>query len=242
MTKLSSPVQITPHDIFSESSVKELQLGQIAFTADGRKFRYAKAGASALVAGTLQQGPAIVANHQNVSVASAAAVGADEVTVTLGATLATANQYAGGYLGVNDVDGEGYTYLISGHPAAASAASLTLTLDAPDVIKAALTTSSQCVLYPNKYNGVVQMPTTITGPAVGVPLFDVTAAYYFWLQTRGPVSCLNGDANLTVGSAVSPSNATAGAVENGVIAQGFVGHALQTGVDTEYRLIDLMLD
>jgi len=242
MSKLTSPIQITPHDIFTESSRLETDLGQIAYTTDGRKFRYALAGASALVAGTLQQGPAIIDNHQNVSVAAAVTAGATAITVTLGATLATANQYAGGYIVVNDVTGEGQTFLIKSHPAAALSASLTLSLDPPDNVKTALDTTSQCCLYPNKFRSVIQMPTTITGPVVGVPLFAVTAAYYFWLQTGGPVACLNGDLALTVGSAVSPSNATAGAVENGVIAQGFVGRALQTGVDTEYRMIDLQLD
>jgi len=242
MTKITSPIQIMPHNVMSESSIQKADLGQIAYTTDGRKFRYSKAGGTALVAGTLQQASAIVANHQNLTCA-AAALAATSVTVTLGATAATANQYADGYLVINDVDGEGHTYLIKSHPAADASATLVLTLyENTPITDTALTANSQACLVANKYNGVIQMPTTITGAAVGVPLFDVTASYFFWLQTRGAVSCLNGDADLTVGSAVSPSNATAGAVENGVIAQGFVGNALQAGVNTEYRTIDLMLD
>jgi len=239
-TSITGPVQISAQEPYTESSIQQHKLGSMGITDDGRIFRYVKAGGTALVPGKLQQGPAITANHQNVAVASAAAIGATTVTVTLGATAATANQYQEGLLVINDVTGEGYTYKIKSNPAADASASLTLTLEDP--IAVALTTSSEACLIPNTWNGVIVHPTTPTNAAVGVPLKAITAAYFGWVQSHGPVSCLNGDANLTVGSAISPSNATAGAVENGVIAQGFVGQALQAGVDTEYRTVFLTID
>lgn len=235
---ISAPVGV-PYALLQESTDQQFSLGYKVMTDDGDCYRYVKAGGTALVAGKLQQAPAIVANHQNVACA-AAAVGVSTVTVTLGATAATANQYAGGYLVINDVDGEGFTYRIKSHPAAASAATLALAIEEP--VEVALTTNSEACLIPNKYNGVIIMPTTFTGAPVGVAISNIASGSFGWIKTRGVVSCLNGDAALTVGSAVSPSNATAGAVENGVIAQGFVGLAYQTGVDTEYRAIDLLLD
>lgn len=235
---ISAP-QGVPYALLQESTDQQFSLGYQVRTDDGDCYRYVKAGGTALVAGKLQQAPAIVANHQNVACAAAAA-GASTVTVTLGATLASANQYAGGYLVINDVDGEGFTYRIKSHPAAAQSATLALTLEEP--VEVALTANSEACLIPNKYNGVIVMPTTITAAPVGVAISNIAAGSFGWIKTRGVVSCLNGDANLTVGSAVSPSNATAGAVENGVIAQGFVGIAYQAGVDTEYRAIDLLLD
>lgn len=238
-TSITGPVVVSASDVFKSSSTQEHRLGAMGISDDGRIFRYCKAGGTTLVPGKLQQGPAIVANHQNVACA-VAAVDATSVTVTLGATAATANQYAEGLLVINDVDGEGYTYRIKSHPAANASATLVLTLDDPILV--ALTANSEACLYPNPYNGVIVHPTTPTGPAVGVPLKAITNAEFGWIQSHGWVSCLNGDADLTVGSAVSPSNATAGAVENGVIAQGFVGQAGMAGVNTEYRAIFLTID
>src|SRR3990167_1572884 len=129
MAKFTQDAATVPSNIRGNSSVQECALGTKIVTSDGRAFRYVKAGATALVPGKLQDGPATVANHTNIAVASAAAAGATTVTVTLGATAATANQYANGVLAVNDVDGEGYTYSIKSHPAADSQASLVLTLD-----------------------------------------------------------------------------------------------------------------
>lgn len=222
---------------YETSSVQACTLGSLGITVDGRVAQYCLAGAVDLAAGKLCQGPAVVANHQNIAVAANAAIGDTSVTVTLGATAATANQYAGGFLNVNDATGEGLSYEILSHPAASSSGSLVVTLRSP--IRVALTAStSEVSLIANPANGVIVNPTTPTGKVVGVPITPVTAGYYFWAIKKGLTPVLN-DGALTVGSAVSPSNAVAGAVENGVIAQGFVGIAYQTGVDTEYRTVDL---
>lgn len=234
---LSGIMQLAPFQEYETSATAgQSTLGALAVTTDGRKFRFGKAGAVALAAGKLCQGPALVANHQNIAVAVAAPVGSLEVTVTLGATAATANQYADGLLIVNDAAGEGVVYEIDSNPAADASASLTLTLKQP--LSEALTTSSEVSLSANVYNGVLVNPTTPTGAVVGVPITDIAAGEYGFFCVNGVVACLN-DGGWTAGSAVSPSNAVAGAVENGVIAQGFVGRALQAGTDTEYNLVDL---
>lgn len=238
-TAITGPIQVSSSDVFGESSTQEHVLGTVGFADNGRTFRYVKAGASNLVPGTLQQGPAVVANHQNIAVAAAAAVGATSVTVTLGATAATANQYAGGTLVVNDVNGEGQTLRIASHPAASSSASLVLTLDDP--VTVALTTSSEVCLFPNIYNGVVINPTTPTNAPVGVAVKAITATYYGWVQTHGPVSCLN-DAATAVGLGIAPSQAVAGAVKTMAATLSQVGYALQAGVDTEYRTVFITID
>lgn len=218
-------------------------VGQKFDTADGRELVLVLNGTTALHAGVLVQGAAYTADHQNCDV-TAVQTGTTSlpytVTFTLGATAVTANQYAGGFLNVNDNNGEGQLLQIASHPAADASASLTVTLSDPWVT--AVTAASEVSLIPNPYNGVVIMPTTPTGPAVGVTLDAISASVagttnnFGFLVKNGLTSCLN-DGALTVGSAVSPSNAVAGAVENGVIAQGFVGNAAQTGADTEYRMI-----
>jgi hypothetical protein len=239
MTQITGAMLISPQEVFNESSVQNTDLGQVARTPDGRCFRYVQAGSTALVAGKLQQAPAIVANHQNIAVAEAASAGATTVTVTLGATAATANAYSNGYLVVNDGDGEGYTYQIKSHPAADASASLEVELY--DELEEALTTSSEVCLIPNKYNGVIVNPTTATNVPVGVAVKDITASYYGWIQTKGPVGCLN-DSATGVGLGLAPSGSVAGALATVAATTNQVATALQAGVDTEYRTVDLRME
>lgn len=239
MSFISQKGQGAPFGLFktdTDSSLETL-LGSRWDLADGREVILVQAEASTTVApGLLYQAPAIVANHQNcdvVSFTAASATGPASILITLGNTAAVANQYAGGFVVVNDGVGEGQTLRVASHPAAAGNATLLLTLeDNPSV---APTTNSEVCLIANPANGVIINPTTPTGIPVGVGLYTIAASAYGFLVSKGITSLLNADSALTVGSAISPSNATAGAVENGVIAQGFVGRALQTGVDTEYR-------
>lgn len=238
-SKLTSGAEAISQPLFSSSSVQQMSLGATVHSDDGRIFRYVKAGGTALVPGKLQQAAAVVANHQNIAVAAAAAVGATSVTVTLGATAATKDQYAGGTLVVSDAAGEGHTYLIKSHPAAISGGSLTLTLEDPVVV--ALTTSSEACLMPNIYNGVIVNPTTPTNVPVGVAIYPITASEFGFIQTRGPVSCLN-DSGTAVGLGIAPSQAVAGAVKTQAATLHCLGSALQAGVDTEYRTVFIGLD
>lgn len=210
------------------------QLGTLGTTVDGRRFRYAKAGASNLAVGKLQQAAAELTNHHNMAVQAAVAIGGLAVSVLPGATAGAANLYTDGYMVVNDVTGEGHLYRVKGH--AAITASTAFTINLIDPLKVALDTTSEVSLVMNPYKNTVVYPTTSTGPAVGVAPVAVTASYFYWAQVGGICNVLN-DGALTVGSFVSPSNAVAGAVENGVIAQGIVGVAAMTGVDTEYRAV-----
>lgn len=242
MAKLTSQAAAFPANIRSDSSTQEAPLGMKVETPDGRVYRYVKVGATALVAGKLYDGPATVADHTNISVASAAAAGASTITVTLGSTAATANQYAGGVVVINDVDGQGFTYSIKSHPAADAAASLTLTLDDEETVVTALTTSSQATLVANQYNGVIIHATTETGVPVGVAVTQVTAAQYGWLQTRGPVSLLI-NATTGIGESVAASdttNAGGGEVGDGVLSP--IGYALAAGVASEYNPVFLTID
>lgn len=237
---LTSPASIFSFDPLSSDSTQQHRLGTKAETVDGRNFRYAKAGTSALVAGTLQTGPAIVANHHNLAVA-AASIGAFQVTVTLGATLASINQYAEGYLAVVDGTGEGHIYLIKSHPAAASSATVVVDLHEPIKVALVASSTSEVTLYPNPYNATVIAATTPVSANTGWAPFAVPASDFYWSHTHGLISALI-DGTPAIGAAVSGSNAVAGAVESGVIGQGVVGQMAQTGVDTEERLVFATID
>src|SRR5678815_3232104 len=143
--------------LFKSQSTQDVPLGTLAYTADGRVFRYAKCGATATVAGSLYQTAAELTDHDHLSV-TATAIGATQVTVTLGATAVTENQYAGGLLVVDSTPGEGYSYIIGSHPAADASAACVFTLLDPIVI--ALTTGSEVTLTPNPYYGVIITPAT----------------------------------------------------------------------------------
>ena len=236
MSQLTGNTQIAGQALFTSSSTQQHVLGEQMVTPDGRKFRYALAGASALVRGNLLQSQAEDTDSENLAVA-AAAIGATTVTTTSTLTV-TANEFAGGYLLVAVTPGLGQCLRIKSHPAATTAV-LTLTLE--DALAVALTTDSRIDLVANLYSGVIQNPTTATGAVVGVAIHAIAAEEYGWIQTGGIANVLN-DAGSTVGTNVSASNATAGAVEAAVTAQAAVGYAV-TGISTtEAGAIYLTLD
>lgn len=237
---LTSDPQVLPRDLRGDNASQEFPLGAKASTADGRAFRYCKVGATAIVSGKVYDGPAQVANHTNIAVVLGAA-GASAITVTLGATAATANQYAGGVIVINDVDGQGFTYTIKSHPAADGAAALVLTLDDNETVVTALTTSSQATLVANQYNGVILHATTEVAIPVGVGHTQITAAQFGWLQTRGPVSTLCG-ATTGIGLSVAASDTTAGSAEVGDGILPVIGYQIAAGVATEYNPVFLTID
>jgi|TARA_Y100000310_G_C20699561_1_gene828479 hypothetical protein len=240
MSILSGPVQLTDGGELDTSSTAKHKIGTMAVTTDGRVYRYTEAGAVNLGAGKLCVAQPIVANHENMSVQAAAAVGATSVTVTLGATAAAANDYANGYLTINDAAGEGVTYLVTGHPAADANATLTLSLAQP--VKVALTTSSQASLQMNPWKESVISVTDQLDMPIGIPNQAITATEFGWIQTRGVCSAL-ADETLAIGADLTIGTSVAGAVEV-VDAAGEprVGYAIQAGVDTEHRAIYLQID
>ena len=206
--------------------------------SDGREVTLVKNGAVALAAGKLVQDAAIVPNHQNIAVTAYQAYSANgnvpaKVTVTLGATAATANQYAGGFVVVNDANGEGQTLRIASHPAADASASLVLTLEEGATV--ALTTSSEVCLLPAHGADVIIQPTTVTGAQVGVTLYAIPAAAYGFVVSRGIVSCLAQGA-IGVGLGISVGS-VAGSVAVAAATTARLGFAAQAGVDTEYRAV-----
>lgn len=240
MAQFTSDVQILPAGLRADDASASVQVGSKASTVDGRVFRYCKAGATALVAGSVYDAPLPVANHVNITVVSGAA-GASQIVATLGATAVTTDQYAGGVILINDVDGQGFTYTIKSHPAADASAALTVTLDDDETVVTALTTSSQATLIANPYNGVVIHATTEVSAPVGVANTQITEAQYGWIQTHGPVAALCG-ATSGIGLGVSASDTTAGAYEvsDGILPQ--IGYAMTAGVDTEFNTIFLTID
>lgn len=225
--------------IYDLSATQLYPLGERLVLSDGRVFHYAKDGGSGLSAGKLNTVPVVVADHHSMAAATTAA-GATSITVTLGATAATADQYAGGYLAVIAGTGLGQIYQIKSHPAADASATCAFALY--DELKVALSSSDSKVdLMPNPWYLVTESADEERVSA-GVPLVAVTADYFFWDQTWGPAVCLSGDTSAegnvlergdTAGEVMTYSAATKG----GMVATSW-GSARANG---EYNLLFLTI-
>lgn len=225
-------------------------------TADGREFVLIQNGGTALASARLIQGPvSIGANHTGLTVATAA-IGATAITVTLGGTAVTANQYQGGYVVISAGTGIGQTLRIASHPAQTSTSG-TVVLTLEDALSVAtLVSDSKGSLTLNPYgsqygatfttSGCVVSPTTATGPTIGVTLYPIpatsaTVLSYGYIQTRGPVACLN-DSTTAIGLDVMPSSAVAGAVLTYVVAtRNRVGTSTVAGETTKAQIINIQL-
>lgn len=237
-TKITGRPQSPSLPLMTSSSTSEgLDLGSVIDAPGAEEYVWVKNGATAVVPGKLYQSSAPVANHQNLT-CTAAAVGATQVTVTLGATAATENQYQNGKLIINAGTGAGQTLLIKYNPAAALSTAMVVTLEDPLLI--ALDGTSKACLTANKCNGVILNPATATDSSVGFGIYPIPAGEYGWLMKKGVVSGL-ADGAISAGAQISASNAVAGAVESGVAGQASIGRAKIAGVDTEYRPIEVML-
>lgn len=222
-------------DLYSSNTVPNSMLGLRIHGNGGKEFVYVKAGASNLVVGNLLQAPAIDTQFDDMAVPAAVAAGFDAVgtgvTITNGTTSVSKGDFAGGSLVVSVTPGLDEEYTIVSNGAGTSGSSLVVYLDRP--IRTAWTTSTKVTLR-SQYNGVVQTPTTLTARAVGVAIYAIAAGEYGWIQTRGECGVLSDNSTGAVGSAISNSAATAGAVGVFVAGTGrsFVGHvtrALSSG-------------
>lgn len=242
MNLTTSPTAATQGNLFISTTTREAELGAQLCTRDGRVFRYVKNGAVAMVVGNVQQAPAQITNHQQL-VPTATAVGSRTIQVALGATLASANQYAGGWAIIDTTPGLGYAYPISSHPAAAQSANLVVTLPADATVQVALTTSSRVSLVPNPYNGVIQSPvTTLTGVVVGVAVAPLAASEYGWVQISGPGAVLvAGTPGVGLAVVVPATAAGAVVIDGAASATKVIGSMMVTGVDGKVQgvLLDI---
>lgn len=232
---------ISNQDVRTTSSTQNgTNLGAYAGTPDGKIYRYGLAGAVNLSPGKIVVTPAVVANHQN-RTTTAAAIGAFSVSLNIGATAMTLDQYKDGYLTVNDATGEGISYLVEGNAASSGSAAVEVALAEP--VKVALVAStSEATLHVNPFASVIISPSAVAHHAVGVPNVSITAANYGWFQVNGYCSVL-ADGVIGKGSGAILSDAVDGAVEvevAGTVTQR-VGTAVEATVDTEYRTIDLKM-
>lgn len=242
---LAAGMQITDQDIYQQSLVANSELiGQKASTSDGRVFSYAVAG-GALAAGQITEPVAVTANYANRAVTVSAAIGANQVTIVLGTTVA-ADALVGQWLLVNDNTGQGQgTYYITGNTAATAGNSNTTVVSIRGGLRVAISstaTATDVTIMPNQQSTVIQHTAVVAIPTAGAPVMAVTSGYYFWNQVQGMASILS-DGAITKNAEVIPSDATAGSVEIRVDATVVrpVGYAPELTITTDYSAIVLTL-
>lgn len=229
--------------IYQESLTQNADLGRFIDLEDGRRYRYCKAE-GAITKGHVCQSAAIDGNHNYVTQTGyTLAIGdKDDINVLMGGTVVK-NDYAEGFLVVNNDTGEGEMYKVRKNSGAYSPCVISLY----DAIRVATAAASELSLIQSKYRDVFVCAAGAqpTGVLVGVPNITVTTGgYFFWAQTRG-FCTVQVETAATVGIAVTIADTTtAGAVElKAALTDLTVGTALYTAdADLDYIVVDLKLE
>ena len=242
--------------IYEESVSAKAELGRFLDFEDGRRFRYCKCNASAGItkghmcsAGTVVPADNTVTQTNMTVALSNGYIGEKVINVILGAAT-TLNLYEDGMFVVEGGTGLGQCHKIKKNKAGGLAVATPCELTLYDPLVVALAADSIITLTKSRYKDVVVTPiTTEVAPPIGVPLITVTAAYYFWAQTRGYCAIISdtGD-TLTIGRGVSGGGGTTTTLPGAVIeeATGLIykryGVCVQIAAADGYATIDLALE
>ncbi len=244
----SGYMPISPQQINSISlTASGVLLGTVGVSREGDLYRFTQAGAVNLAAGKVTVTPAKVANHTNLALASTSntAVGSTKITVTLGGTAATQDQYKDGYALINDGTGVGQKLQIVGNTAQASTSGTVDVFLAPGLTTALAVADTKVSLMPNPWSANIVHPgSASTFFCGGVPQIAVTASYYYWSKTRGVASVLSDGVVAKGTGAILTSNAVAGALltEAAATVVQRVALAPEATVDTKYYGMFMMVD
>lgn len=239
---------------------------------DGRVFYYCSNGTSAVTEGELmmQSNHVRSTDHDNITLTSTGVVGVGTYKITFNeADLDTSdiieNEYADGYLWVNDVTGEGQVCKIIGHERIDASGTADRIIELGNPIRTALSATSQISFGRNSYDRIIQTSTSAAEFVVGVCgggglsastalATDVTTTeaptttYFGWVQTWGPAAVRTGDTTAEAGPVASGTAAgeveawTAGTGASPPLNNMSVGVVMgKAGVDTEMQLVDLRI-
>ena len=239
---------------FETQTAQAHPFGTKMITQDGREFRYGSHTAVALVAGRLCQMEVPGANFDELVIPTAQAIGAKAITVTNGATTVTANQFAGGYMNIEDDTGEGHLYPIESNDAEA-AGSANFVVNLKHGLRVAITTATTVGLTKHPFKDMLIHPSPPTAMVTGVTPGANAASGFGWFQVRGPASVL-GEGTLVIARGNMPSASADGAVTpwtftltegtpnvvDGTEHRAIVGWTMEVAATTEESLVFLKLD
>jgi len=201
-------------------------------------YAYGRLAASAVTAGKCVTHAAKITHHFDLTPTAGVAAGETAISVETAGTDITLNQYAGGYLYVNDAAGEGQMLRIESNPAHDHSADPSIVITCYDDLATAITTSSRITLIPDPRSAQIVQAATTTGATLGVTVVDMAASAYGWFAVSGPQAVLT-SGTLVVGNHAVPLGA-AGAVgpAAGDVIQ-VIGTVMIVNVTTDYSLINL---
>lgn len=218
-------VLLSGADVLTITSAKRFPLGTRGYTRDGRVFRYARNGATALKVGNLCQQSAATTSEAVRTGTTELKANTTKVSVLTTGTgpFTTANAYADGYLYADTSStalGCGVYAQIKSHTtqSATSTGVVVIQFYSGDMMYSGTTnvgtTKNTMRVIRNPYDKVIVKPAgVLTGIVVGIPVRPITANNYFWIQTWGPCP-VRSDGVLDVGDSVGPcTGATAGVVD-----------------------------
>lgn len=248
MSNLTGNPTIGVQDLYATSTTQPggYQVGQLVYGTSGTAFRYSLVGASNLVMGNLLQASAQDTTYENMAVGTAGVAGDTSLQITNGTATITSQQFEGGQISIYTAGtiAIGDVYNITGVTGTlTTGGALTVYLDRP--LRAAVSTSAKVNMKRSPWSGVIQFPvTTQTEIPVGVAIAASTLATYAWVQSHGPGAALSDNSTFAVGSMLSPSLATAGAVGVNVAGttHGTVGWARQAAASAHAIAVHLLID
>lgn len=237
-------IHLGEEQTFSTYTSERYPVGTRAYIEDGRIFRFAEVGATALVVGDMNQGEAPSANTQTelIDTLAAGVTTLTGVGSTFGAQVANAFKY--GYIHTDNATTLPIMRIKSNTAiAAGGTGSVTLFTPTPTAIADANTVS----YIKNVWRDVIQsVATTPTAVPTGVCRTAAAAANFCWLQTGG-VTTVQYDAAVAIAAVGDPveTGVAAGAV-GGIAVVGvtqIVGHLVgMVEADAEQILVFLCID
>ena len=201
-------------------------------------YRYGRLGSGAVTAGKCVTHAASIAHHFDLTPTAGVAAGETAISVETAGTDITLNQYANGYLYINDAAGEGQMLRIQSNPAHDHSSDPSIVITCYDDLATAITTSSRVTLIADPSSALIGQAATTTGATMGVTVVDIAATHYGWFAVSGPATVLT-SGTLVVGNHAVPLGAV-GAVgpAAGDVIQ-VIGVVMIVNVTTDYSLINL---
>jgi hypothetical protein len=236
----SAPVQ----SIFETSATQEHRLGARYIDGD-RVFRYAKNSSAGTLSKALMTQTQVVEtkSHEIVQTGHTWAVGdiSGTVLVTTGGAFVD-NEFTDGWMLANKVAAVGDIYRILAND---DTTTTILNIEIETPIRTAISATTEVSLIPNRWYDIVAFPTAHTGYATGVPLVDIAASYYGWVQTAGPCPLIVDTAEtVVIGDSVGnpAACAVAGACGVRVTLEQAWGNVLLVGAAAEPAIVNLGID
>ena len=232
-------------DVFTASTTQQHRLGAKFIDGD-RIFRYAKNSSAGTLGKALMTQAKVIdtktANILQTGHAWSAGDVSGTMLVTTGGTFTT-NQFTDGWFWANGVATIGDAYRILASEITSTDTIMNLELETP--IRNAMDASADCSLIPNRWHDVVIFPTAHTGYATGVPLADIVASSYGWLQTGGPCPLIvDTSETVVIGDSVGNAGTTSvvGTCGVRVTLEQSWGNVLWVAAAADAALVNLHID